>query len=187
MKTLLCFCYCIYSYIVFCDSSLVGAVVSMTAVSSAESLIKDKDKGLFSWLSSADDFLLEEVMLIADENTNNHGALKVHIVILYNKEVFSELMRSSSSEYFSNIEQLVKDHPNEIKIFEWQLVAKKTISPWIRLEYPNNHMKPVGALVFANYNNGGVGRSLIPKEHARIKITFGENDFNITPENNEDE
>ncbi len=170
----------------FCETALMSAVVGMSAVASTDQLLKNKDKGLLSWLDGAADFLLEEVMLVTDESTNNSGALKVHLVVVYNTEIYDELKKSTSHEYFNHIEQLVKDHPNEIKIFEWQMAAKKTLSPWIPLEYPNDNMKPLGGFVFANYSGGGENRALIPKDHKKIKIELLKDDLKIIPKDEEE-
>jgi hypothetical protein len=129
---------------------------------------------------------LEEVMLSTEEDMNDRGAVKMHIIIVYEEELAEELMKMSADNYFRSVDQLVKDHPDKIKIFEWELVAKKRITPWQKIEYPADHMTPVAGYIFAKYSGIGEYRARIPQSYKRIKIIFERKNFRIVYEDKDD-
>jgi len=154
-----------------CDgilSTVIGFVPSMIG-------------GMFSSYN-ADDFKLKQIMFVTSDTTNRGGALKLHLVVVYEKEVWDTIRKWTSYEYFRGSKQLRNDHPNKLYIQEYQLVAKNSISPWKTLNYPHlKKMKAVGIIIFADFNNGGPGRYVIDNTNVKIKITAKENDLEITP------
>lgn len=132
-----------------------------------------------SAFSNKGEIELEEVMLSINDDMNEKGAVKLHIIIIFEKELLGELKRMSSREYFRNVEQLTKDNPDKIKVFQWELVAKKRITKWIKVPYESDFMTPVGGIIFANYNTIGEHRALIPTACKKLKITLEKDDFKV--------
>jgi hypothetical protein len=157
----------------------IGSVMAMSAASSLKTLSDKKSSFFGEMFASKGGLALEEVMLSVDENMNNRGAVKLHIVIVYEKELVTELMKMSAEEYFRHIKQLIKDHPDKMKIFEWELVAKKRIMPWKKLDYPADDMTPLAGIIFAKYHDSGEHRERIPANCEKIKIIFESDNFRI--------
>jgi hypothetical protein len=154
-----------------------GAALAISAASSLKP--SDKDSLWDKIFSPKGGIALEEVMLSVEEDMNNRGAVKLHIAIVYEKELMEELKKMSAEEYFRQVTQLVKDHPDKVKIYEWELVAKKRISPWLKIDYPTDHMQPLAGYVFAKYSGSGEHREKIPSSAEKIKIICEKNNFHI--------
>jgi hypothetical protein len=176
------------------DPGISGGVMAMSAAASLKTLNGGGDSffGLGNILSPKRKVAIEEVMLEVEENMNNNAAVKVHIVIIYDPELVRELMKLSSYQYFRDIEQLVKDYPDKIKIYEWELVAKKRLIPWAKLEYPDEHMEPLAGFIFAGYSGNRQYRAKIPPTFKKVKIILKKDDFSVDYEdksnkNNEDD
>jgi hypothetical protein len=158
-----------------------GGVMAMSAAASLKTLKGDSDSlfGLGSVLSPKPKLVLEEVMLSVEENMNNNGAVKVHIVIVYEAELVGELSKKTAYQYFRDVEQMVKDFPDKVKVFEWELVAKERVFPWAKIEYPSEHMEPLAAFIFVSYSGTGDHRAKIPPTYKKVKIIFAKNNFHI--------
>jgi hypothetical protein len=157
----------------------VNGVMAISAASSLKTLTDSKSSFLSKIFASKGGLALEEVMLSVEENMNNRSAVKLHIVIVYEKELETELMKMSAEEYFRHIKQLIKDHPDKMKIFEWELVAKKRITSWKKLDYPTDNMTPLAGIIFAKYYGPGDHRERIPATCEKIKIIFESDNFRL--------
>ncbi|MDR2781791.1 MAG: hypothetical protein LBB21_05075 [Holosporaceae bacterium] len=183
MKKLL-FLLCFLYFETGAGSVVAGGVMAMSAASSLKTL-KGDDFGLKELFAPKGGVAMKEVMLVIEENMNNNGAVKLHIIIVYDEEVDGELKKMSAYQYFRRVDQLIKDHPDKLKIFEWELVAKERIIPWVKVEYPNNHMLPIVAYVFAKYSGSGEYRAKIPPSYKKVKITLKKENFHIDYEDKE--
>ncbi|MDR1236054.1 MAG: hypothetical protein LBJ96_03530 [Holosporaceae bacterium] len=168
-------------YFVGLEAAAVSSVISegLSAAASIKTLKGDSDFGLTGIFSSKGGISLEEVMLSVKENMNTNGAVRVHLVVVYDIELVGELMKRSSEQYFRHVDQLVKDYPDKIKIFEWELVAKEQDIPWTKIEYPDKHMMPLAGFIFAKYSGSGEHRARIPPTYKKVKITFKKDKFEI--------
>jgi hypothetical protein len=130
-------------------------------------------------LSAKSGVSLEEVAISVEEDMNNSGALKVHVVIVYEESLAEELRKMSSRTYFRMVDQLVKDYPDKMKILEWELVAKKRLIPATKVKYPSDHMTPLAAFVFADYSSPGEHRARIPNYCEKVKIILNKEDLDM--------
>ncbi|MDR1982460.1 MAG: hypothetical protein LBQ08_01515 [Holosporaceae bacterium] len=163
-----------------------GGIMAMTAASSLKTLTEKNDSMLSDFFAPKGGVTLEEVMLSTEEDMNDRGAVKVHMIVVYEQELVEELMKMSAYHYFRSIDQLIKDHPDKIKIFEWELVAKKRITPWQKVEYPSDHMTPLAGYIFAKYSGTGEYRAKIPPSYKKVKITFERKNFRVDYEDKND-
>jgi hypothetical protein len=163
-----------------------GGVMAMTAASSLK-ILTDKNDSMFgNFFASKGGITLEEIMLSTEEDMNDRGAVKVHMIVVYEQELAEELTKMSADHYFHSVDQLVKDHPDKIKIFEWELVAKKRITPWQKIEYPSDHMTPLAGYIFARYSGIGEYRAKIPPSYKKVKVTFERKNFRVDYEDKDD-
>ena len=165
-------------FVVCCSivSECRGDGILSTAIGFVPSMVGN----LFSSYD-ADDYKLKEVMFETSETSNRGGALKIHLVVVYEKEVWETIRKWTSYEYFRANTQLKNDHPNKLYIKEYQLVAKHSVSPWEKLDYPRKEkMKAVGIIIFAEFGMyGGAGRYVIDNHYEKVKITVNANDLDI--------
>ncbi len=170
---------------IFAETATMSAVMGLSAANSLDSITSRKKKGWISSFFSDDDFDLEEVMVITKPDMNNHGAMKAHMVIVYDKELMRELSSMTSYRYFEMVDQLIKDYPDKMKIYSWNLIAEDRIRRWQKIDTLKGTMSPLGGFVFADYHdNVGAHRARIPN-YAKIKITFERSDFVIDYEDKE--
>lgn len=177
MKKILCFVGCLACTFQQSSLSLSEGITVMSLGSTLAS--SDKDSWISRLLAGRSNVTIEKVMLSIDKNMNQSSAVKLHLVIVYDKSLVNILEKLNSNEYFKQIDQLIKDHPDKMKIFSWQLVAKQRIGPWITLEYPIGYMTPEAGFIFANYSTNGDHRSKLPVGR-NIIITLEKNDFKVT-------
>lgn len=178
-----------FLFVTVLESHGDAATIAVSSLSMASSLndLTSKKKGIISkFFSSDDEFCLEQVMLITKSEMNENGATKIHIVIVYDKELLRELAKMSANRYFQSVEQLQKDFPDKFKVIGAELVAKDRIIPWKSIDYPHEHMSPVGGLIFASYSNSGEHRAIIPN-YVKLKIIFEQKDFRIEYEDKDND
>lgn len=137
----------------------------------------------FSGKSGDGDFPLEKVWITTKSNTNNGGAMKVHLILVYDKSVFDELGKISARRYFNLIDQLHKDHPDKLKVIKWDLIASDNLGlDSFKVETYIDTMSVYGGYVFADYsNNRFAHRAKVPK-YKEVRVVFGEEDLAIYPE-----
>lgn len=161
------------------DTAAMSAVMSLSAADSLDNLTSRKKKGWISSFFSDNDLDLEEVMIVTKPDMNDHGAMKAHLVIVYDLELMRELSVMSSYRYFEMVDQLIKDYPDKMKIYSWNLIAEDRIRRWQKIDTLKGTMGPIGGFVFADYHNtAGAHRARIPN-YEKIKITFERSDFTI--------
>lgn len=166
--------------------AVAGGVMAISAATSLHTLTEKKSSLFGGLFASNNGISLEEIMFSVEEDMNDRGAVKVHVVIVYNKELAEELSKMSANHYFQCIDQLIKDHPDRIKIFEWELVAKKRIFPWKEIKYPRDHMDPLYGFIFAKYSGSGEYRAKIPPSYKKVKVTFEKKNFRIDHEDKDE-
>lgn len=174
-------------FVVFCDiSSATGVETSVMAMSAAASLKTLDDKSFFNVggvFSSKGSVVLEQVMFVVEDDMNEKGAVKMHLVIVYEKELLGELKKMSSSTYFSTVKQMSKDHPDKMKVFEWTFVAKKRITKWIDVPHDSSFLTPLGGFVFAKYTSPGDHRASIPESCKKMKVLMQKKEFKLVQVN----
>jgi hypothetical protein len=183
---ILCFLLCFWLGEVGASITAAGGVMAMSAASSLKTFTDKKDSKIGDFFSAKGGLILEEIMLSVEEEMNDRGAVKVHLVIVYEQELVGELMKMSAHHYFSSVDQLVKDYPDKIKVFEWELVAKKRVMPWTKVEYPVDHMIPLAGYIFAKYSGSGEHRARIPPSYKKVKVTFEKKSFRVDYEDKDD-
>ena len=160
-------------------NALTGAFMGTSVMDFVDRRIEKKNKSWFWSIFSDNDFSLENIMVVTEAGMNNGGAMKVHLVIVYSKEILQILGTVSARQYFSMIDQLIKDHPDTMKIYSWTLIAENRIRGWQPIETLKDSMTPLGGFIFADYDNStAVHRARIP-DYEKVKVTFGRNDFKI--------
>ncbi|GHU13786.1 hypothetical protein FACS189449_09590 [Alphaproteobacteria bacterium] len=160
--------------------------MGLSAASSLKTLDDKNILGLGGVFSSKEKVNLEQVMFSVDENMNNHGAVKVHLVIVYGEpELVGELSKMSAREYFRNAKQLKKDHPDKIKIFKWEIKAERKLSPWVPIKHNTSELTPLKGFIFASYDSIGEHRAIIPPYCKKMKILMKEKEFEIEQSDDE--
>jgi hypothetical protein len=160
-------------------SVMLGGVMALSAASSLNTLTSKKDSMLGDVFASKEGVTLEKIRISTEEDMNSKGAVRVHIVIVYDQEVAGILKNMASSEYFKRVDQLIRDNQDKMKIFEITLVAKKRNVPIENLKYPIDHMTPVACYIFVNYSSPGEHRAKIPDSWEGINISFEKDDFHV--------
>ncbi len=170
-----------------CSELLAGgaamtAIAGISAADSMDRITKGKNKGWVSSFLSDNEFPLEEIMVVTEADMNNRGAMKAHLVIVYDKELLHELSTMSSRRYFNMVDQLIRDHPDKMKIYSWDLIAEDRIRPWQKINTLKETMNPLGGFMFADYNNSMMEQRARIPYYEKIKVVFKKDTFNIVYE-----
>ena len=160
-------------------NALTSAFMGTSVMDFVDRRVKEKNKGWFWSIFSDNDFSLENIMVVTEADMNNGGAMRAHLVIVYSKEMLQILGTMTARQYFCMIDQLIKDHPDTMKIYSWTLIAENRIRGWQPIDTLKESMNPLGGFIFADYDNGtAVHRARVP-DYEKVKVNFGRNDFKI--------
>ena len=143
-------------------------------------MLNETRKGLNSYLlKNSEDFSLEQIMVVTEADMNNHGAMRAHLVIVYDKELMHEISTMTAYRYFDMVDQLIKDHPDKMKIYSWDLIAEDRIRPWQKIDTLSASMSPLGGFIFADYHNSMMAQRARIPNYEKIKVIFGKDTFSI--------
>ncbi len=110
------------------------------------------------------------------ENTNQNQSVAFDLVIIYEPELVEKLLEMSARQWFSEREQLKRDHPSEFFTWEWEIAPGQVIPL-----FPLRGTKGAQALlVFANYASEGVHRARLDPFEVLL-IDLQERQFEIRP------
>ena len=144
-------------------------------------------------LSSKKQITLEEIVFSVEEDLNNRGAVRVHLVLVYTKELKERFTSLDSRKYFEDFEQIIKDNPDKIKILEWKICAERRTFSWKKSD-ESAFAPPKAAFVFVSYNTlgnsnytnnsnytygGNEHRAVVPINCKKIKIILEREDFKL--------
>ncbi|MCR4624177.1 MAG: hypothetical protein K5780_06105 [Alphaproteobacteria bacterium] len=141
-------------------------------------------EGLFSGVFGGNgNFPLEKVWITRKSNTNYGGAMKVHLVLVYDKSVFEELGKISARRYFNLIDQLHKDHPDKLKVIKWDLIASDNLGlESFDVKTYVDIMNVYGGYVFADYSNNRFAHRAKVPEYKEVRVVFDKEDLDVFPE-----
>ena len=144
--------------------------------------------------SSKKEITLKEITFSVEETLNNNCAVRVHLVLVYKKELEDKLSSMDSRQYFESFEQIIKDNPDKIKILEWQICAERRMFSWKKKD-ESAFAPPKKAFIFVSYSNmngsansnnnnnvthgGKEHRAVIPVNCEKIKIMLEKEDFKL--------
>ena len=132
-----------------------------------------------SLLEKKPEINLEQITFSVDDDMNNRGAVRLHLVLVYKDNLKEELQKWTSREYFHQAEQLKKDNPDNIKILQWELKAEKQLFDWKKKESESDFKPPKFALVFVEYSGEGIHRATVPVNCKKMKLMLQRDDFKL--------
>lgn len=111
---------------------------------------------------------LKRVSISADKDMNLNRVVVVHLVVPKTQGLYEEILKKDAQAYFSSVDDLLRDYPNDIEIFKWEIVPGMTKND---IEIKLKDFKGRGVIVFARYSGDftGVHRIVLPKKRA-VKI-----------------
>lgn len=179
------------------DACLVYALILITGcsnaiVSGAAASVATNDVGT-SFLTSVKRFFIKEetlklkkAMVVVCKSANRNRAIRMHIVVVFDKELFKELSKKKASEYFKIYHQLAENYDDRIRIFQFPIPSREYIFRPQAINYEIPDLLPEGALVFANYCTPGDHRIKLKNDQENVKIILEKNGFKVGYIKNED-
>ncbi len=209
------FKHCVISYCLLSGTVFAGIDPSsafLFLMPSVISAISGKGEGgaspasIGGILSSKKEITLEEIVFSVEENLNDNAAVRVHLVLVYTKELKDKLSSLTSRQYFEDFKQLIKDNPDKIKILEWQICAERRTFSW-KKSGESAFAPPKSAFIFVSYNTignsagnfsghgnsngvthgGNEHRAVVPINCRKIKIMLEKEDFKLKRIKDEEE
>ena len=135
--------------IILCGGEVIGLIASMSQLSGASDLMSKAKEAL----ASEDGIKLKNITIHVDEHMNNGAAVKLYVVIAYNRELAMTLSKLTADRFLKMKDQLCRDYPDEIVLMGKEIVAKEQVFPWKDVKYPGDHMTPLCAWVFVSYSS----------------------------------
>jgi type VI secretion system protein len=118
--------------------------------------------------------LLMDVSVSPELNGNTPVA--VDVLVVYEKDLFKELLKLSARQWFEQREQLLRDNPKRVGSWSWEWVPGQEVGE-ITLEL---NLGSAGGIIFADYLAPGEHRQRFdPHEHFRLVL--GDSSFSISP------
>jgi type VI secretion system protein len=114
-----------------------------------------------------------------DDHVNQDSPVKVELIVVYDDKLLDYLLNLDAQKWFSEREQVRRDHPDE-KYFVssyWELVPGQ--SPLTKKISFGAGAR--GAVVFANYFSEGKHRARLDP-HKNVVIALHDSEFSVEPE-----
>jgi len=111
----------------------------------------------------------QRLRLQAMPNVNQDRPISVDLVVVYDAHLIQALQKLSAKQWMLNKQQLKRDYPLLIKLWEWEPVPGETLPDF---KLPSKAIKKAaGILLFASYDTPGLHRArLDPFEQVLIKL-----------------
>ena len=107
--------------------------------------------------------------LQAMPNVNQDRPISVDLVLVYDAHLIRALQKLSAKQWMLNKQQLKRDYPLSLRLWEWEPVPGETL-PYFELPSKVTK-KAAGILLFAGYDTPGLHRArLDPFEQVLIKL-----------------
>lgn len=97
---------------------------------------------------------IKTIQISTTENANQSTAVAVDIVYLFEERLATTLSKYTARQWFSERAAYQLQHPNDLTVFNYELVPNSTVTLQPSKEknrFPMSHQKAVSVLVFANY------------------------------------
>lgn len=124
----------------------------------------------------ADDPDLEfsTVSMTAEPGANNDTPIRVDLVLVSDHKLLEELLRISAADWFKRRIQYLRDYPEQLSVFNWEIVPSRQYSA----ELPDRPPAWAG-LIFAGYANPGDHRLLT--HDPAVRLRFAGSEFYLVP------
>lgn len=126
-------------------------------------------------------FILEEVMVVANDEANDSAPTAVDVVFVFEAAVVERLQGMTAAAWFRGREQIGRDFPNGTFVRSWEIVPDTTLTPWVptddALENDDGD-DAIAAFVFADLESPGDHRARLEVGDG-LRITVGRDDFNL--------
>ncbi len=118
------------------------------------------------------------------EKANQNSPIAVDLLVVYDEDVFQELIGLTAKEWFAKRAQILKDlssnDPPALELRQWEWIPAQQVSPqMIPLRKLILSQSP-GALIFADYQSPGDHRAFT-QACASVTVDFQEEDFAVRP------
>jgi hypothetical protein len=119
---------------------------------------------------------IEKVNFKVSKKVNSNAPVDVHLIIAYDDGVMGQLAGMTAEQYFAGLDQLRKDHANDIDVVEWEIVPGQEQDPET-ITMTKAYGK--GAFVFARYSTPDAHRVGLADEE-EVTLHLDEKDFYMT-------
>ena len=120
------------------------------------------------------DLEISTVSMTAEPGANNDTPIRVDLVLVSDTKLLEELRRISAADWFKRRVQYLRDYPDFLSVFNWEIVPSRQYSA----ELPDRPSALAG-LVFAGYSTPGDHRLLT--HDAAVKLRFAGSEFYLVP------
>ncbi len=108
------------------------------------------------------------------EDLNNNYPVAVELIVVYNRDLESELAELTARQWFDSREQYLRDFSKaDLETFRWEWTPGQTASTQ-DFRYRRGAR---AALVFASYASPGEHRVIVDAPNRSLKVTLNDNDF----------
>jgi hypothetical protein len=119
---------------------------------------------------------LEKVNFKVSRKVNSNAPVDLHLILIYDDGVMGQVSTMTADQYFAAVDQLRKDHANDIDIIEWEVV------PGQEMESEDIIMSKAyakGGFFFARYSTPDAHREGLADQE-EVTVHLDEKDFYIT-------
>ncbi len=118
---------------------------------------------------------LQSVMLDVDPRANEDTAIALDFVVTYSGDLSNTLLQLPAFKYFEQRKQLLRDNPDIIQIWSWEVVPGQIVN-LTPITFSGPY--PQAGIFFANYLTPGDHRIRVGKQ-ASVKVILGQQDFSL--------
>lgn len=157
--------------------AIVWLIVSVLVTGCGSDVVSTTVRSITSFQSSH--VWLNRVSFRVADDVNDSSPVTVHILIPYKADVYADLLKLSSEDYFAKVSQIKADNTGQLDVFEWDLIRSQRLDD---VPIKPSKYSGEGVIVFASYTSPGAHRLTIG-DNESVVIQLDNSDFSIQSTN----
>lgn len=121
-------------------------------------------------------YRLEKIKIQTSEDMNHETPMAVDLVLIYDQKSLDELQNMPAKEYFQNLSEIKSQAGNAISVYRWYTMPGQDAKSF---EIITPSAKPLGAIIFMNYNNNKGYHRYLVTNYKNILLTLGKDHGSI--------
>ena len=114
---------------------------------------------------------LKNISIISHANLNHNTALRLDLLVIYDKSLFDHMKELSATNYFSTVEQIRRDNKGLVHIFRWEMVPLQLLEGY--MPSITQRRKVWGTIFFADYHTSGLHKEILEPNAKIVRVFLG--------------
>jgi type VI secretion system protein len=119
--------------------------------------------------------VITSIAVQTSPQANDDSPVATDLILVRDPTLTEALLKFSAGDWFRQKVQYLRDHPNSLSVFSWELVPGQTVSQQLPETDP-----AWAAIIYANFSTPGAHRVRVSQPGA-VKVKLGEDEVSYEP------